>query len=94
MYTLSPTQTEILLILAEECAEVIQAISKIKRFGLDTDYKGKTNLEMLAIELGDVLALIELAKQSELGLTDELLESAKNDKLERIKNWLNYLKKH
>jgi len=94
MHTLSPTQTEILLILAEECAEVIQAISKIKRFGLDTDYKGKTNLEMLAIELGDVLALIELTKQSDLGLTDELLESAKTDKLERIKNWLNYLKKH
>jgi NTP pyrophosphatase (non-canonical NTP hydrolase) len=94
MHELTPTQTEILLILAEECAEVIQAISKIKRFGLNTEYKGTTNFEMLAIELGDVLALIELTKQAELGLTDEMLNSAKIDKLERIKNWLNYLKKH
>lgn len=94
MHQLTPTQTEILLILAEECAEVIQAISKIKRFGLNTEYKGTTNFEMLAVELGDVLALIELAKQAELGLTEEMLEEAKNNKLERIKQWLNYLKNH
>ena len=45
---------EILTILAEECAEVIQACSKIKRFGLGA------NVEALAKELGDLQCMIEL----------------------------------
>jgi len=47
---------EVLSILQEECAEVIQAISKVKRFG------AKNNIESLAVEIGDMLYLTELAK--------------------------------
>lgn len=46
---------EILLILQEECAEVIQAISKVKRFGLEN------NIEQLEQEVADVLCMINLA---------------------------------
>ena len=47
---------EVLSILQEECAEVIQAISKVKRFG------AKNNIESLAVEIGDMLYLTDLAK--------------------------------
>lgn len=47
---------EILSILQEECAEVIQAISKVKRFG-ETH-----NIDQLALEIGDMLYLTDLAK--------------------------------
>lgn len=57
---LTPAETEALDILAEECAEVIQAISKIKRHGLDSFHpvSGITNMAELACELGDVLAAV------------------------------------
>lgn len=48
---------EILTILQEECAEVIQAISKIRRFGL-SDNEGE-----LKKEICDVLCMIELMKE-------------------------------
>jgi NTP pyrophosphatase (non-canonical NTP hydrolase) len=47
---------EILSILQEECAEVIQAISKVKRFG------AKDNIDQLALEIGDMLYLTDLAR--------------------------------
>lgn len=48
-------QNEILLILQEECAEVIQAVSKVKRFGLEH------NIEQLNQEVADLLCMINLA---------------------------------
>ena len=46
-------------ILQEECAEVIVAISKISRFGLDNVKPGKplTNRQHLAEELGDLQSI-------------------------------------
>lgn len=49
-------QEEILTILQEECAEVIQAVSKVKRFGLER------NVQELCKEIADVEYLIKLAK--------------------------------
>jgi len=46
---------EILTILQEECAEVIQAVSKIKRFGMFH------NLENLRKELADLQCMIDLS---------------------------------
>lgn len=46
---------EILTILAEECAEVIQMCSKIRRFGLDPQ-----NKELLAKEIADLQCMIGL----------------------------------
>ena len=55
MKTCSPKVEEILDILQEECAEVIQAISKCRRFGIENVYKdGGTQREHLVQELGDV----------------------------------------
>lgn len=49
-------QDEILTILAEECAEVIVAISKIKRFGLEQ------NTDALKRELADVRCMLDLVE--------------------------------
>lgn len=56
---LSNAETERLDMLAEECAEVIQAISKIKRHGWDNRHPdgGPTNREQLFRELRDVAAV-------------------------------------
>jgi NTP pyrophosphatase (non-canonical NTP hydrolase) len=52
---LNKVQEEILTILQEECAEVIQAVSKVRRFG-ETN-----NIEQLEQEIADVLCMINLA---------------------------------
>ncbi len=46
---MDPQTKEVMDILQEECAEVIQAVSKISRFGLDNYKPGKpkTNREHL-----------------------------------------------
>ena len=51
---------EALVILAEECAEVIQAIAKIHRFGPDSVYNGLSNKISLEKEIGDVLCLVDI----------------------------------
>ena len=48
---------EILTILQEECAEVIQAVSKVKRFGLEG------NVEELKKELCDLQCMINLMEE-------------------------------
>jgi len=45
---------ETLTILSEECAEVIQANSKLIRFGVDNE-ENKAHLEQ---ELGDIMAMV------------------------------------
>jgi NTP pyrophosphatase (non-canonical NTP hydrolase) len=61
----TPHQREILDILIEECAEVIQRATKAKRFGLDEVQPGQphTNAVRLAHEIGDVIAMIALCEE-------------------------------
>lgn len=82
---------EILLILQEECAEVTQAISKIFRFGPDQIKPGKdrTNIQMLQEELGDLLAMIELLVDENVGVDNQGLEHAKYQKFNKLKRWSN-----
>lgn len=56
-------QEYLLNCLSEECAEIIQAVSKIQRFGLHSDYAGKTNLQMLTQEVADFHGVIEAMTQ-------------------------------
>ena len=73
---LSTKVNEILDILQEECAEVIVAISKIRRFGINNSYKdGGTQREHLVQELGDVTLLIELLKAYQVYTDKELHEA-------------------
>lgn len=92
MRNLSDHQEECLNILQEECSEVIQAASKIKRFGLTSfhpdDPEYKTNLENLEMELGDVLALIDMCKHAGIGITDQGLDIARSRKMARLGKWM------
>jgi NTP pyrophosphatase (non-canonical NTP hydrolase) len=82
---------EILLILQEECAEVTQAVSKCFRFGPDQMKPNKpmTNIQMLEEELGDLLAMVELITENNVGITTKGLEQAKQNKFKKLKKWSN-----
>lgn len=79
---------EILDILQEECAEVIQAISKCRRFGIDNTYsKGTgTQREHLVQELGDVTLLIELLQAHQV-FTEQELHEAQLRKAQKLNKW-------
>jgi hypothetical protein len=79
---------EALDILQEECAEVIQEVSKCRRFGLDSLHY-KTNLKhstMLEMEIGDVLALVDILVDRGI-LNADRLEEAARAKQEKLKQW-------
>jgi len=80
---------EIMLILQEECAEVTQAVSKCMRFGTDKVKPGKevTNLGMLEEEIGDLLAMVELLTDLNIGVTVDGLAQAKKNKFTKLKTW-------
>ena len=82
---------EILLILSEECAEVTQAVSKCFRFGPDQMKPGKdfTNLNMLEEEIGDLLAMVELLTDLNIGVTTAGIQQAKRNKFDKLKRWSN-----
>jgi NTP pyrophosphatase (non-canonical NTP hydrolase) len=81
---------EVMDILQEECAEVIVAVSKISRFGIDNYKPGKpkTNREHLEEEIGDVLAMIDIMLEKSV-ISLEHLEIAKKAKIEKLKKWSN-----
>ena len=86
-------QKEVLLIAQEECAEVIQAISKIFRFGFDSKWPidGVNNRERLTEEVGDLLAMIKLL--SDFDVIDlSNLENLADKKLTKLKKWSNIFK--
>jgi NTP pyrophosphatase (non-canonical NTP hydrolase) len=85
---------EVMDILQEECAEVIQAISKISRFGLDNFKPGKpkTNREHLEEELGDVYAMIEILQELDI-VSWTNIEQAAEAKREKLKQWSNIFSK-
>jgi hypothetical protein len=79
---------EALDILQEECAEVIVEISKCRRFGLNNLHY-KTNIPhkaMLQMEIGDVMAMIDILVEQEILDIKELLLAAENKK-EKLKLW-------
>jgi NTP pyrophosphatase (non-canonical NTP hydrolase) len=92
MKTLTDQQREILLIAQEECAEVTQAISKTFRFGLLEKFADKTNQERLEEEVGDLVCMIELMKDT--GIIDpEFVRSASIKKRHKLETWSNIFKK-
>ena len=75
------TDEEILTILAEECAELIQEIMKMKR-------KDHYRSETFEAEVGDVICLLQLAEENELFDKDNAARFA-TIKAEKLKKWSN-----
>jgi NTP pyrophosphatase (non-canonical NTP hydrolase) len=86
---------EALGILQEECAEVIVEVSKIRRFGLDTAHfrsdMQHTHRTMLEMEVGDVLAMVDILVEQGILDRDRLEVGAENKKL-KLKLWSNIFK--
>ena len=82
---------EILIILQEECAEVIVEISKCFRFGPDQIMQGieESNIQRLQKELGDLQAMIELLVDNDVGVTLDGMNTAKLKTFEKLKQWAN-----
>jgi NTP pyrophosphatase (non-canonical NTP hydrolase) len=81
-------QEEILTILQEECAEVIQAISKMRRFGMEN------NREQFEQEVADCLCMINLCYEH--GILEKSMESVKariKIKEDRLKQYSNIYSK-
>ena len=79
---------EVMDILQEECAEVIQAVSKISRFGLDNFKPGKpkTNRQHLEEELGDMMAMIDILHNMDI-VSWTTIDRAAEAKREKLKKW-------
>lgn len=84
--------SEIFDIAQEEAAEVIVALSKIRRFGLESiDPRipgGKTNQQSLEEELGDMLCMINLLIESGFANRDSI-EMAAKAKEAKLRKWSN-----
>lgn len=75
-------------ILAEEASEIIQAKSKIIRFGLD-DYhpkNGLPNRQKLEEEIGHFLAVVDILVQQRI-ITDKGIRKGKVGKLKKMFEW-------
>jgi NTP pyrophosphatase (non-canonical NTP hydrolase) len=83
---------QVMGILTEECAEVIQAVSKVNRFGLESEWEGITNKQSLITEIGDVIALIKvLLDDTDINITDEEIQLAVNAKLKKLEIFLPHI---
>jgi NTP pyrophosphatase (non-canonical NTP hydrolase) len=87
---MNKTTSEVMDILQEECAEVIQAVSKIRRFGIDNVKPGKpkTNRAHLEEELGDLYAMIDILQELDI-VSWTNIEKAAEAKREKLKTWSN-----
>lgn len=84
---------ETLDILQEECAEVIVEVSKCRRFGFDSVHHktGIKHSNMLELEIGDVLAMIDVLLEQ--GVLDQnSLDIAKENKKRKLHEWSNIFK--
>jgi hypothetical protein len=92
-YTLGlmPTkrQHELLNILIEECAEVIQRATKMKRFGIDETQSGqyRDNRERLGREIGDLELMLELCLEAGLIRREDIVAGIENKKLQ-LTRWM------
>lgn len=76
-------EEEILSILQEECAEVIQAVSKVRRFGKEN------NIAELCQEIADCEYLIKLAKMNIEEINQYNFGLAEHRKFEKLKQYSN-----
>jgi len=92
---LTPYQDELLEILAEECGEIVQEKSKIFRFGINEKSwhdTSKLHSECLAQEIGDFMAMVELLVDSDVGITYNDIQEAKERKKTKVPKWMTHKK--
>lgn len=88
---LTPYEDEVLTILAEECAEVIQRVCKAKRFGLDEVQPGQelTNAQRLAGEIGNLREMVMRLTDTGIVTIEDILRGVQ-DKKSQLKKYMVY----
>jgi len=85
---------EALIITQEECAEVIQAVSKVVRFGFDSCYPTEDSAstkECLDMEVGQLLCMIGILVDQGV-LDEEAMMNAMEAKKIKLETWSNLFK--
>lgn len=81
----------LLCIIGEECSEVHQICSKAMRFGLDSNYTGETNYNLLIQEFNDLVASMELLLNKDI--TEVIDSNLMTAKKEKVNKFIEYSKK-
>jgi hypothetical protein len=76
------TNDELLILLIEECSEVIQAATKCLRFGYDVDHQTGygNNKVVLSREIGDILGIVDVMDLDRFAVGED-----RSTKIERAK---------
>jgi len=84
----------LLVCLAEECAEIQQAVSKALRFGLRDGYPetGRTNAQDIRKEMVDLISVWELIEEKKIINHTQNNERDIKKKKERVIQYMNYAK--
>jgi hypothetical protein len=85
-------QRERLVLLMEEMAEAQQMIGKCLRHGMDSthrDYQHRYNDQLLADEIGHVLAAIDLVLAA-IDVAKATVEASRQAKHEKVKRYLHF----
>ena len=85
------TRQHLIVCLAEEAGEIVQACGKVLRFGLNDGYPGtgRTNVKDLVTEIAHVKAIAGM-----LGLTTDKPESELiQEKIEKVREHMQYARK-
>lgn len=88
------TRTEHLLVcLAEEAAEIQQAVAKALRFGLDDGYPrtDRKNRNDIMREIADLIAVTEMLQEEKV-LASPFVRFRISAKKAKVKKWLKYAK--
>jgi flagellar biosynthesis/type III secretory pathway chaperone len=82
-------ESELLIILMEECAEVQQRASKALRFGLDEIQDGQAydNVQRLSFEVGDLIAVITSCNELNL-INDDIVRDQHSTKLAKLEKYM------
>jgi NTP pyrophosphatase (non-canonical NTP hydrolase) len=85
---------ESLVITQEECAEVIQAISKILRFGFDSRYpteESASTKECLTMEVGQLLCMVNILIEQGIIDEDDMIAAMEHKKI-KLETWSSIFK--
>jgi NTP pyrophosphatase (non-canonical NTP hydrolase) len=80
-------------IVKEECAEVIQEVCKVNRFGMVNHVTGVNNKLKLETEIGQLLASIERLAES-WNLDNNVIRKAAAEKFNAIEKWAPYYERN
>jgi NTP pyrophosphatase (non-canonical NTP hydrolase) len=85
------SKIEALIIMQEECGEVVQSIAKIFRFGMNDVYQEISNKERLEKEVGDLLCMVDILIERGV-ISDSVVNEARHSKREKLESWSNIFK--